>query len=343
LAMALSLSKIGRGAKVLLPAYNCRSMVDAVHSTGAMPVLYKSRPDLAVDLDDLSKKIDAETRCLIVVHFFGFFQPQLAQLRVLCDELGIVLIEDCAHCFFGEHEGQQIGSVGDYAIASPTKFFPVYDGGLLVSAKHSLDDVPIRRGGAAFQIKAFLNNIERSFAYSRLRPLNWLMALPLYAKDRLWSLAKNLDTPYATDTYGTDASGDSFAFDAAWLGVKMSAVSNALLHWTRIPRLVERRRQHFETLLRAFAGHEGCRPLFDELPPGVVPYVFPLIVDDAVRVFPKLKVRGVPLFRWEDVRHGVCDTSTLYSRCLFQLPCHQELTQRELEWLIAEVKRALEP
>jgi dTDP-4-amino-4,6-dideoxygalactose transaminase len=294
-------------------------------------------------LEDVASKVDSSTKALVVVHFFGFPQRATLRLRSLCDERGIALIEDCALCFFGSFEGQPIGTFGDYAIASPAKFFPLYDGGLLASARHSLTEVTLRAGSSIFQIKALLNNVERSFMYSRLRPLNWLLALPLYAKDRLWSFAKDLDAPLATGAHGLESSGDAYAFDAAWVDVRMSAVSKALCRWTRVSRLVDRRRRHYLALLRAFVGLPGCRPLFSSLPGGVVPYVFPLLVDDPERVFPRVKVRGVPLFRWEDVRHGVCETSSVYSRSLFQLPCHQELSAHEVEWLIAEVKRALEP
>jgi dTDP-4-amino-4,6-dideoxygalactose transaminase len=342
LAAALALLRAKAGDTVLLPAYNCRAMVEAVHSTGAEAVLYRSNPDLSVDLDDVATKIGAHTKALVVVHFFGFPQSALSRLRALCDQRGIALIEDCAHCFFGSFDGQPIGSIGDYAIASPAKFFPLYDGGLLASARHPLSGVKLRAGSFMFQTKALLNNVERSFTYSRLRPLNWLMALPLYAKDRLWSFAKRLDKPFATDAHGPDASGDVYAFDAAWADVRMSAVSNALCRWTQVSRLVERRRRHYALLLRAFERQRGCRPLFADLPEGVVPYVFPLLVDDPERVFPRVKTRGVPLFRWEDVRHGVCDTSSVYSHGLFQLPCHQELSAHEVDWLIAEMKRALE-
>jgi hypothetical protein len=78
------------------------------------------------------------------------------------------------------------------------------------------------------------------------------------------------------------------------------------------------------------------------LPDEVVPYVFPLLVDNPDRSFLRLKMRGVPLFRWEDVDESACSTSAHYSRHLYQLPCHQELSAADLEWLIAEVKLALE-
>jgi hypothetical protein len=42
-------------------------------------------------------------------------------------------------------------SYGDYAIASPRKFFPIFDSGCLVSTQHSLDAVYL--DGAAFRSK----------------------------------------------------------------------------------------------------------------------------------------------------------------------------------------------
>jgi hypothetical protein len=222
------------------------------------------------------------------------------------------------------------------------KFFPIYDGGLLASGRHSVSGMPLRSGGMGFQIKALLNNLERSFGYSRLRPLNWLMAPILYAKDRIWSMTKRLDTSFAGGALGPEATGGSYEFDPHWVSVRMSSASRALLRCTSISRLIAKRRAHYAKLLGAFSGQQHCRPLYATLPEDVVPYVFPLLVDNPERSFARLKMRGVPLFRWEEIDESVCGTSAHYSRHLFQLPCHQELSTADLDWLISEVKDAVE-
>ncbi|MBK9574239.1 MAG: DegT/DnrJ/EryC1/StrS family aminotransferase [Rhodoferax sp.] len=48
------------------------------------------------------------------------------------------MIEDCAHCFFGQAGERPIGAWGDFATASLTKFFPVPEGGLLASSSRPL-------------------------------------------------------------------------------------------------------------------------------------------------------------------------------------------------------------
>jgi hypothetical protein len=89
----------------------------------------------------------------------------------------------------------------------------------------------------------------------------------------------------------------------------------------------------------------GCRPLFGALPEGVVPQVFPLVFDAPERAFAPLKRAGVPIIRfgeylWKGMDPGTCPASLELSRRVFQFPCHQELEDAELDWMIAEVRAA---
>ena len=54
IATALRVMGVERGERVLLPAYNCKSMVDPVSAMGYEPVLYKINPDLTIDLTDIT-------------------------------------------------------------------------------------------------------------------------------------------------------------------------------------------------------------------------------------------------------------------------------------------------
>jgi dTDP-4-amino-4,6-dideoxygalactose transaminase len=295
------------------------------------------RPDLQIDLDDVSSKLDRGVRALLIVHYFGFPQD-LPPLRKLCDEAGIALVEDCAHSFFGCFEGGPPGSMGDFAIASAMKFFPICDGGILVSKRHAIDGVQLRSAGSGFQLKSLLNACERSFGYSRLRPLNWLMVPPLYLKDRLWALAKKRQLVRRDLAPGSSAG--SYSFDPAWVDVRMSAASTWLLGKTSLGRIVSRRRDNYRRLAESFRGLSQCAPLFPELPEDVVPYVFPLVVHEPSETFRRVKTQGVPLFRWDELGPTECETSARYSETLFQIPCHQELSGKDLSWMISEIRKA---
>ena len=92
--------KIGKNDKVLLPAYHCIAMVEPVVWSNATPVFYKINADTSVDLDDIRTRLDSSTKLLLITHYFGFPQD-LSKLRIFCDEHHILMLEDCAHAFFG--------------------------------------------------------------------------------------------------------------------------------------------------------------------------------------------------------------------------------------------------
>lgn len=75
-----------------------------------------------------SRTITDTTIGIFCIHEFGFTHPKLKELRLIANERGIPLIEDCA---YGWHNGA-IGNTGDYAIYSLTKAFPLQFGGLII-------------------------------------------------------------------------------------------------------------------------------------------------------------------------------------------------------------------
>jgi perosamine synthetase len=346
-AIALALRHMGirPGDEVLLPALHCTSMVEPVVWLQAKPVFYRIRPDTAVDLEDVRRRLTPRTRVLLITHFFGFPQDSRT-LRAFCDEHRLVLIEDCAHALFGEFAGRPVGAYGDYAIASAMKFFPIYDGGCLASARHSLRELRLDRGGAAFELKAALNTLEYAVEYRRLGAARVALSPLLAAKNALWRGLRPADPAGATPTLGPSASDGDYAFDPAWVSTRMSLTSRAALKTMSTARVVERRRANYGKLLSALSGCAGAAPLFADLPDGVVPYVFALRVDDPREVFPRLKRQGVPIlrfgeFRWPDMDPDICPVSADLSRCLLQFPCHQELLPQELDWLVERIRDAL--
>jgi perosamine synthetase len=66
----------------------------------------------------------------------------------------------------------------------------------------------------------------------------------------------------------------------------------------------------------------------------VAPYVFPLWVDDADRVYQALRNEGVPVFRWDqiwpDTPHLAHDVGADWSRHVLQLLCHQDLDEIDI-------------
>lgn len=343
IAIALALREIGAGPgdKVLLPAYHSKSMVAPVVACGAQPVFFRVGTDAMADLDDITAKFDASVKAIMVTSYFGFPQA-LASIRAWCDRHGVALIEDCAHCFFGKHAGRAAGAWGDYAIASSMKFFPMYEGGALVSARHTLRTPQPQSAGFGFEAKAALNALENSFFYRRLPLVKAALWLPLRLKDLLWRLVKRGATPALTPS----SSDSSYDFDPRWLDKRSSLFSRLVLKHVTHGRIVARRRANYAELAHALAGLPGCRPLHARLPEGVCPWLFPLLVDDPEPLFQRLRAAGVPMTRfaeslWPGVDVTLCANSVYLSRHVLGFPCHQELEADELAWLIDTVGAAV--
>jgi perosamine synthetase len=340
IALALRAMGVAAGDIVLMPAYHSLSMIPPVLWRGAAPRFYRVTPHAQVDLADLDASFDQRVKALVVTHYFGFMQD-MAPIRAWCDRMHVALLEDCAHCFFGE----QAGTAGDYAIASSMKFFPAYEGGLLASRRHDLAGIALHAAGAGFETKVVLNTLEHSFSYGRLFGLRLLLALPLRAKDLLWRLRKAGSKPAPALA---PASSDSEAgFDPAWLDKRSSWFARLLLRRVSHARIVRLRRANYAALQDACRGLAGARPLHAALPDGACPWMFPLVVDDADAVFARLHREGVPLTRfaatlWDGVDASVCANSVYLSRHVLAFPCHQELRPDELAWLVQRIRAALQ-
>jgi len=76
-----------------------------------------------------SRIIGPGTKLILVNHEFGYPYADLLNLK----KTGIPIIEDCAHSFFSNDKKNTIGTLGDFAIYSFPKMFPLQIGGLLVN------------------------------------------------------------------------------------------------------------------------------------------------------------------------------------------------------------------
>ena len=346
IALALEAMGLGRRDKVLIPAYHSTSMLEPLALTSSAPVFYRIRPDLSVDLEDAAARVDADTRAMMVVHYFGFPQDMEAIGR-FCDGKGLYLLEDCAHSFFGSLNGRPLGSFGDYAIASPRKFFPIPDGGCLISNRHDIGAISLRGQSTLAAMKVAFNLVEQSTLYGRLWGLSPLIGTALWIKNRIFDPSRrpptdssDIDDP--SNIIGADY-GAPGNLDPRHVKIRMSPASRLIYRRVSKSRIVARRRENYRTMLEGFSGVPGCHALIPNLPDHVVPHLFPLWVDDLPDVFPLLEDAAVPMQRFAQflglsVDRELCPVSAGLARHLVQFSCHQEVTPEELDSVIERAR-----
>jgi len=143
LHLACRAAGLGPGDEVIVPAFTFIASASAARYVGATPVLCDvgGPHDFNIDLDDVRRRITPRTRAIVAVHFCGYPADVLA-LRELCDERGLVLIEDCAQaiCAQADGEGRQVGTIGDLGAFSffSKKQLCVGEGGMVTTASDEL-------------------------------------------------------------------------------------------------------------------------------------------------------------------------------------------------------------
>ncbi len=98
LHLAYLAAGVGPGDEVIVPAITFVASAAAVRYCGATPVLadVQGPHDLSLDPADAARRVTERTKAICVVHYGGYLGP-VAELRELCAERGLALIEDSAH------------------------------------------------------------------------------------------------------------------------------------------------------------------------------------------------------------------------------------------------------
>ena len=135
LATALRALEVGPGTKVLANAFTLAPVPGAVASVGGEVVLVEITDDLVIDIDDLATKAKATgARVLMLSHMRGHV-CDMDRLMAACRDLGVTVIEDCAHtmgAFWDGVPSGRHGAIGCYSTQT-YKHLNAGEGGLIVS------------------------------------------------------------------------------------------------------------------------------------------------------------------------------------------------------------------
>ncbi len=336
---AMRSAGVGSRGGLLAPAYHCRTMIDPAVALAAEVLLYPVQADLSPDPDGLRQLADtarAPVRAMLLTHYFGF--PQRVDAAVeFCKARGITLIEDCSHAFFGDTGFGPVGTIGDYAVASPYKFFPCTDGGILVAnGSARLPDAPPGRYGYIAEFRSLARDVRAAIERDRQRvtdrdvetiegEIGRLLAAPSHPAEMTTQVETTPSTLYALGEQ--DHAGH--------------AVSRIALSLANQRFVGERRRENYKRWVAGVAGLPGCSAFNPDLPARCVPYMFPLLIADPSFSFILLKRLGVPIWRWDEMAVSPCPTAARYRLHLLHFPCHQDLCTVQMEWMIAAVAKVM--
>ena len=131
------------GREVVIPANTFAATAFAVIHAGGTPVLADISPTTAaLTADSVRAVLSERTAAVVVVHIAGFISAHINELRDLCDERGLALVEDAAHAHGCALDGVYAGSFGVAGAFSfyPTKVITTGEGGMIVTSDERIRD-----------------------------------------------------------------------------------------------------------------------------------------------------------------------------------------------------------
>lgn len=268
------------GDGVLVPSVLCRSALLPFEALGLEVDSYDVDEALRPCLRHAESLLGPRTRAVMLVHYFGYPQDPEPMLE-FARTRGLALIEDNTHGFLSRRGDRYLGTFGDIAVFSFRKTLAVPNGAALVLNRRDLTlPAPVSRGVPVRELLTFA-------VRDGVRRLETLLHRDIVGRRR------EVDG----DEESSDGSGVPDRFDVAY-----SRLADALLRRTDMERVQRTRRESCQYWL-AHADRwtrDGARPVFSDLPDGVVPWGLPVWVRDRRAFLAAMRELGVACFTWPD-------------------------------------------
>lgn len=133
--LALVAIGVGPGDEVIVPTLTYIASVNTIIQTGATPVFVDSMDgNWQIDPEDVKRKITSKTKAIMVVHLYGM-PCDMDAITEICNEHGLLLVEDCAEAFGTQYGGRHVGTFGDVSTYSffGNKTITTGEGGMIVT------------------------------------------------------------------------------------------------------------------------------------------------------------------------------------------------------------------
>jgi dTDP-4-amino-4,6-dideoxygalactose transaminase len=123
LHLAYLAAGVGPGDEVIVPSITFVATANAARYCGATPVFAEIRGqhDLGLDPEDVERRMTPRTRAVCTVHYGGYASA-VQELRVICEERDVALIEDAAHSPSATAVGSE-QKLGTFGLAGAFSFF----------------------------------------------------------------------------------------------------------------------------------------------------------------------------------------------------------------------------
>lgn len=334
-------------AEVIMPAYTCVVVPNATVISGNIPKFVDiSLKDYNMDLALLEDAITDKTRLIIPTHLFGYPMNINEIERIVSNtDQDIVVIQDCAHSFAAEYNGEFVCSRGDAALYSlnVSKQMSSIFGGIITTN----DDVIYEK------MKEYRDQyFSRPSVFKQLRKFLYLVAVLVAFNNKVYGFVNFLERSRFLDRYTKYYEEDKIYLPRDFMELYGDIEARVgLVQLEKYDEIKKRKRiiaAYYNEQLQDLDGIE-LPPIID----GATYSHYVVRVNNRNELMEKMRRRGVQLgqlieysiphmpayMKWKT---GDYPNSLHCSKTTINLPNYPALKEQELDCIITSFKKSLE-
>jgi len=156
------------GDEILVQAYTCVVVINAIKFTGAKPIFIDIGDDFNMSPESLASRVTPKAKILIIQHTFGL-PARLQELLTIAKRHNLKIIEDCAHSLGARYNGKLTGTFGQIGMLSfgSDKIISCARGGALLTDDEAIGE----------KIKALALSLKRP---NLLKTVQHLLHYPIF-------------------------------------------------------------------------------------------------------------------------------------------------------------------
>ncbi len=337
---ALKAAGVGEGDEVIVQAFTCVVVINAIKLTGATPMYIDIDDSYNMDALALDAHIHPNTKAIIVQHTFGT-PAQIEMITATAKKYGITVVEDCAHALGVRYQNQLLGTFGDIAMLSfgTDKIISCVRGGAIVTKSPEL-------------LKT-CREFQKMLPHTSIKKIiQQLVYLPIFLLGKLtYGIGLGKWFLYATKKLGITAKIiDDCEKRGIWAKEYPSKLPNALariLH-NQIDD-IDRVNEHRRNIARRYdAEIKSSAILKPHLTNDAIPLRYPIQVQNSGEFMRRAKERGILLGDWyrsivapvdaqmkaADYTEGSCPNAEQIVAQVVNLPTERHLSMSDVDEVI---------
>lgn len=182
-----------KNESILIPAYigyterEGSGVLDPIEENKVNYLFYPIEKDFKINTNTIKKMVEKKSiKALLLIHYYGILHCDILEIKRICKENNVLLIEDCAHTLYSKYKNKYLGDFGDFSFYSLHKVLPIKSGGYFKINNKKYFNTKLK---VINEDKAPYNTLEALLQYDELNSKDIVLKNYEYMSDKL----KNID------------------------------------------------------------------------------------------------------------------------------------------------------